>query len=680
MTLLGSQQTGLGSVPTAGEDGAGGVDPSAAVDSVTTTDPLLSIDPTTGDVLISQRIGATWGTAGSVRYFACDGTNGSDTNAGFSDVSQAAAGLVAVKTIAKLLTLIPKFGYGRIFRAAIRSGNYASDTFVDLSGFVGYQKTLIIATDTIASAGAVAFAGDANDTIAAGMTTATGMNAAGYNPTAYSVAADGTPTITLQLAGGGAPAFPAAPARPYLCRLRFDVNTHTAALRNFCDSILLVPTGAGGAQLIIGQPLPGGVVDPTDVCYIEMPNVTGLTKTAITNSGSNSASLTVAGINFGVLVANGGSLLISGCESTAAVFSDTLLICQRSVSNVPSTTRTIGTGLRCDGTQVFGGTLSLADSGDTGLSQPTLFQEPESITIERWSAPGAVLYGGAHALGNNITETIGTNPSTAHGATCQVWAAQTTTQGVAACGLAVYGGYTIGRIKFSNMGAHPGLRINGAGLGVVVQGISGGVADGNLDVGLDLTPVGGTTAGGNGCTIALAGTPTVTGTVGDIRLANGQIVTWAAVAATGLVDSAGNRFISASAPLAVVKAFSGVILTSNSAPTFGYLADIGTEAVNPTANQTDPIGYPTSARLITRLRGCQRVGTGSQAPTFTLYKNGVATAQTVTLPASTGGQVTAVDLAHPILFADGDTFDVRCDFATTAEGNQPVSATLEGPC
>ena len=114
---------------------------------------------------------------------------------------------------------------------------------------------------------------------------------------------------------------------------------------------------------------------------------------------------------------------------------------------------------------------------------------------------------------------------------------------------------------------------------------------------------------------------------------------------------------------------------------FSFLGDEGIgEAIVPAANQTDPSRYPTSMRVISRLRACVPLGNSAAVggTTFTLYKNGVATAMTCNIPASSGAGTKAVDEAHPIVFADGDDFDVRVDSATIAAA-LAVSATLEGP-
>lgn len=128
----------------------------------------------------------------------------------------------------------------------------------------------------------------------------------------------------------------------------------------------------------------------------------------------------------------------------------------------------------------------------------------------------------------------------------------------------------------------------------------------------------------------------------------------------------------------IVKAFSAVLVNSEGAGS-GFMSDAGIgEALIPGSNQVDPNRYPTSARTITRLRACVPLGTtAGQSVTFTLYKNGVATAMTCAIAASQAAGAKAVDLAHPITFADGDDYDV---FANgTINANLAISAQLEGP-
>jgi hypothetical protein len=96
--------------------------------------------------------------------------------------------------------------------------------------------------------------------------------------------------------------------------------------------------------------------------------------------------------------------------------------------------------------------------------------------------------------------------------------------------------FTISGLDISSMGANPAIRLQGMcrmSADVDLVGTTG-----NTDVGLDLTS-------SQGSTIVLFGTPTLTGGVGDIRLYDNSIVTWAsftAVAGTYLTPG-GNTFV-----------------------------------------------------------------------------------------------------------------------------------------
>lgn len=480
---------------------------------------------------------------GSVRYYACDGVYGDDGNSGYSNVTQTAAGLVAVRTLDRLLQIIPKFGAGRLVRAAVRSTNYASDTTLALAGYPGYKAFILTATADVPTAGSVAFAGGANDAICAGMSTATGMNAGGYNSTVYSVSS-GTATITLQLNGGGAPSFPAMPARPYGCRLRFDAATKTVALRNKCVGIIHV---SGGNTFILSLPL-GTDPDPLDVCYIEMPAVTGPIKTILGHfggDGDGNPSYQITGFQLGVVEASHSRLRITGCECSTFIGTSTTVFASQISVDVPTVGRVIGLGLRYDQINARAGTWNLTDCAGTSTG-PAVFFQPAAFVWER-SGTGAqlILYGGAHACGNTIVETVGTHLSTVHGANCQVWGNVSPPQGTLRCGLWLDGGYRLGRIRFSSQGANPCIRQVGIAHGSIMSNqLTGGAVDGNTDVGLDLGPAGlsGDTVGAVGVTIALTSAPQITGTAGDIRLPDGTIKTWADAVA-GFVDSKQNRFV-----------------------------------------------------------------------------------------------------------------------------------------
>jgi hypothetical protein len=500
---------------------------------------------------------ATWAIA-TKRFFAVDGVNGIDTNTGFSDVSQAAAGVVALKTIARLLEVLPIVGNGRNAQVAVKAGAYATDTILAIP-HAGYASLLIYVTDTVASAGAIAFQGDAADKTALGMTTATGMNAAGYNPIAGSTAN----SLVAQLAGGGAPGFGAVPARPYGCRIRFDVASTTAALRNFGTTVLLT---TGGTTLAIADLLPAAPVS-SDVFYIEMPNLTGPTLTYLQGSGDVTSTLaTIAGFNLGAVEATKAAFQLAGCETGAIL----TFGCFVQILGQYSSSGTIHSGgVRATQINSEGDYLTVNDLATTSTTAFNAYINPVFLLYERSSCSGMLVYGGFNANGNNVASGIGTNSSTVHGNDCQSWGQPTPPPGVQACGLSVGGGTTLGRTHFTGMGVRPCARINGTGLGVNVYGITGSIADGNLDVGLDLSPSGlsGNTTGAMGCTISIVGTPSATGTNGDIRLSDGTIISWA-TAMAGVVDANGNRiFAAGNAPDHPIAVASGAgVLAPTNAP------------------------------------------------------------------------------------------------------------------
>lgn len=502
---------------------------------------------------------ADW-TASNTRFFACDGTNGSDTNLGWSDTSQAVAGTVAVQTIGRLLLILAKFGQGRSCRAAIRSGNYASDITIDLSGFIGFKALEITGTDTVASAGSVAFAGDTNDSICAGFTTATGLNAAGYNITNVSVDGLGTTTLTLQLNGGGSPTFGANPARPYGCRIRGDIN-NTAGNRNVCASVIFVTSAT---QIIVGL---NAIPTPAagDVFYLEMPNVTGPTTTLMQHSGQTTSNLVeIVGIQLGQFRASFADVILSGCEATRIQ----CMQCRLSLSNTDPVGNVIGPSIRLAGfMSLTGGSLNMTDGSITNVAASTL-DHVGTLLIERSSWGSQLLcFGTSQAAGNNIQYSIGTNSSTNHGSTCQAWGTVTAPAGTIRCGLYIAGGLYHGRINYGGMGANPSYVVNGTGLGVTIQGATG--STGNTDVGMSLAPNGasGNTVGAMGCTIAIIPVDSVTGTTGDIRLSDGTIVSWA-TASAGILDVNGNRlFAAGNAPDHPISVASGAgVLAPTNAP------------------------------------------------------------------------------------------------------------------
>jgi|HubBroStandDraft_5_1064220.scaffolds.fasta_scaffold00702_9 hypothetical protein len=652
-------------------EGDGGGD----VNSVSATDNRVTAEPTTGSVVIAQFAVADWALT-VTRFFAVDGVNGNDANSGFSDVSPADAGAAAKKTLTAISEVIPPNGAGRVGQLYVSNGGVnTSHTYSEAAQFLtqlsGYGGFGLCATGTNPNAGAVAFDGAVNTQIYAGGITVPGLNVGGYNPT-------GTPTTTviqmLQV-GGGAPALPAEPAAPLGWRIRFDIATSTVALRGICKSIVKV---ASGTTVTIGSEL-SVVPSAVDVFYIEKAGVL-FTTPFVGIGASDTEGLSIVGIDFQteVFVYSGTPRFsFCGCNSIASQapaltsINPAATIFQAGGSGL---SRPVGGGLRNAGTYTnltYGGArVSWTDSMMVGTAEMIVSGGDNSIGDGCAFGAGLVVQGsygstqwndGADSIGG-----IGTTPVTPTrflGPGLNVGFM---------CGLQLRGSRcSLRSCDFQNMGGNPAILLLGTCDLQIVNTITG--STGNTDVGLDLTQ-------SQRSRIVVRNLPSVTGTLGDIRLAGGQIISWAEISATGIIDSAGNTIMFfTSPPVVTVKAFSG-ILTSSEGTVFTYLADTGIgESIVPGSNQVDPTRYPISFRLITRLRACAPLGTpAGGAVTFTLYKNGAATAMTCTIAASSGAGTKASDLVHPILFLDGDDYDLRAD-AGIIPSNIAVSAILEGP-
>lgn len=168
-------------------------------------------------------VAASWpiaiaGTA-QTRYYCVDGTAGSDSRRGYVDAAAGATlttcSSVAVKTVARALTLIPRFGAGRSVVLLIKTGTYAE--FLDLTGFAGYRYFL--------KRGSTDLTNSVSDRITAGARTAvTGPNGNG----SFTVAAAGASTSGFSINAGSLGATDADVG----WRFRFDAATATVALRN----------------------------------------------------------------------------------------------------------------------------------------------------------------------------------------------------------------------------------------------------------------------------------------------------------------------------------------------------------------------------------------------------------------------------------------------------------------
>lgn len=645
-----------------------------ATDQIPTSGPVIPIGVVVQQGIVGAKTGVIqWLPAGTntaqadwplpvsnavpnIRWYALDFVNGIDTNIGFSDTSAADAGTKAVKTAARLNQILPIDGKGRNVVVLIAASDYA-DSSSFLMGRSGYKNFITRATVTDATAGSTAFLDDTNDRNMNGNITATGMNAAGYNPTG----APTTRAIQCLKVGGAAPAFPAEVpiSLPGGSRIRFDINTTTVALRGIRRTVVKV---AGTDTLTVDKLLPAAPV-AADIFYLEMPGVkfTELC-CSLFNGPDNGGVSFLAGLQSTGTVAGARAIFSQGNVQFAdCYFSGTQASILRggTVSlnsiyvNINNTNQDTGGACRSAGRFSITGSAQYINPSGTGPYCGSFgldragTGEPETNFV----AVTGVSYTRCKGTAQNSAETdpdcIGTVASqvAAGYGPCRILGPGSFTP---SCGLVLGSDATISSLDITGMGAVPAIVMTAAGLAVVITGPLTG-ATGNTDVGLDLTNA-------QDCTIYLDAVPTVTGTAGDIRLAGGQIVTWAA-AANGITDSRGNRiFGTAGLPLVPLKFTASLFGGAGAA--LSYAAD--TSPVLLVANEAVAVRYPTSQCLKMRLRvTVLALSTNTINNTVTLFKNGVATAMTITIPAATAAFTKFVDSAHPIVFADGDDFALQ---------------------
>jgi len=518
-----------------------------------------------------QYMVAQWPQA-NPRIYAVDGVNGNDANDGFADAASAstpdvvaatqAAGLVAKKTLAGLAAIFPRQGSARNCVVVIAAGTYADSIVKVLNGCEGYRTLIVRGTGTNPTAGCTAFDGSPADLVYVGAQIATGTNANGYNPTGGAT----TSVIPCQLNGGGSATFAAEPAVPLACRLRFDANTATVALRNQTAQIIQV----SGSTLTLSNTTKLSTAPATnDVFYIEQPGVVSpissveplaLRSLAYHNVSSNylvgiwitggtaipSGDMTLcffqcAGMGGG----SGLPLTIDNSEHLGGVY-----------IYVDGSLPRIGGAGRIDGFTSF-------DLGANALnfSSFTIYFPGSGVNVldiqNIYIGDGAVVYGTLHCGGNRPTIS---SDSITLGALLDLGEKTTRILGSGTkYGLHLdnFAG-TVGGFDITGVGAHPAIMLDRQCQITFFNLVSG--STGNSDVGMDLTTT-------YGSVIVLVTIPTVTGTLGDVRLADGTIISWA-TAAAGVTDVNGNQiYARGSAPLSPIPvANGGATVTMTNAP------------------------------------------------------------------------------------------------------------------
>lgn len=670
LALLASPRTfGSSKYGPAGGSGSG------TVTSVTSTGGTVTVTNASGPA-VNLEVGptvtsATW-TVGNTRWYAVDAAGGNDSNVGYSDTSSADAWTKRKATITALAAIIPRNGAGRTIAVIVGGGGqtYADDLGLLFNGTTAYTLFGVRATGTLSSAGATAGAGDVADLIGSGYVTATGMNAAGYNPT-------GAPTTTavqLLKVGGGAPGFSAEPAIPVGARMRFDSATTTSALRNICRTATRL---SGTDTLYPSTPWPATPTS-SDVMYIEMPGTT----VTLASAWHGNLVTRIAGFSFSGAVILGG---VSGTNPTWAVsnsfFGAALTIRNTAVILTPS--------------MIFPGiaTTSIGDSRVTGaytarVSDSSLFatvivglatfQNPQAIAMNAgFFAGGIQVEGGGIGNGEINAAAISTLGAITPGGGIE---APTRVLRSGSSAITLIGAKVqLGQLTFP-AGSARALSIQGTchivNMSTVFSTAGSLKNEGaNLtDIGVEFNSSGGNISSGSIFRQGVSNASNVVGANGAIRMVGGHILTWAQINATGIVDRNGNRIIGPEPPSWAMKS-SGFLLGAAGATT-STLADTGSTAGG--ANMAG-VEYVTSLRIVDRLYVRAISNTFATSVVATVYKNGVATALTTTITAGSTATFSDTTAAHAVLFSDGDRISVVLSNAGDNGKTIVVTAWVEGP-
>ncbi len=656
------------------------------------------------DLNIYPSQNAGWDSA-AIRIFAVDGENGDDGNIGFAttvlnptaaeySAACAAAGLVAKRTFNGAAQVFPKEGAGRRAVILIASGDYTADLGFGrlmsyLSGYAdGYP--LVRGTITDETAGSVAFAGDVADSMMAGLVTGAGMFAAGYNP----IASPTLGSIQCQQVGGGAPGFTSELGLPVGQRLRFAIDTATAILQGLCFQIIRV---IGTDTLVLdANPLVVGSPSVDDVFFIEQYGVV-LNENIIVQA-ETPPLFDVTDPNVGMQLAGlgngpGGAMEFINIAALLVCCATDFCVVNGGSFRTPSFGFTerplLPIGFRrpgrCGGGWRSGSSFDaewtrLGLEGFVSLGQTT-FTRPQALSliystvaqnVNIYSFDGTV---GVTTGAENSPDSVNLGRHLAGPVLDPDRVPRIVGDGTCAPLVIWDSRVEMGWLKITGAGGFPEIEIHDRSQLRISGPLSGDGTD--TDVGLDLT-----NAVGSLVEISAAIAPTLSGSLGDIRLRmpfpGVAIISWAQAIATGIVDYAGNRVFAVAAPVAAVKCFTGALLGGAGAA-LSYCADDALALL--VANAVIPTRYPTSLRLLTRLRVMTlAASTNILVNTVTLYQNGLATLMSVTIPAGTAAFTKFSDVAHPILFSDGDDIALVISNTGADVGAQTIiAATLEGP-
>lgn len=471
-----------------------------------------NVPPTTSgsssSTVPSPAIVASWAVA-STRWYAVDPINGSDANAGYSDVSMAAAGLVAKKTWVGLLAVIPISGNGHTVVIAM-GANTAGATYGEdlvLDGCVGYADITMVATTD--------FSDTATDRLLSGFVqSAVGPGGSGE------WTCDVAPTVSaFTVTAGTLPAGTAGVGK----RVRFTGNV-TAALANQCRAI------QGNTASVVTL-LTDLSVSPAagDTFFIEGPGVlfTNVRLAGVHARGSVILRGVASTALFRIVDCGGvNGVTIGGCESATAVIFRSC-ISSFTVSTAPGPGGSVGMGLRAVTTLDITDVRSLTLGGLAVLTATTI------RGVREMSQTGAVFRGNVSfqacggALGTSSSFGFQFGRASAGSRDTLIDGGHIVIQGVV--GL-------FQNIVIQNAGASAAIIVDNC--------------EGNNCTFVSVTGSTGNTARGfSAFSASFDGiyrftTTTVTGTSGDALVGNASTaLSWSDLALTNVIDAAGNNYI-----------------------------------------------------------------------------------------------------------------------------------------
>lgn len=479
------------------------------------------------------------------RYYAVDYINGVDTNRGYSDVDAATAGTVAIKTLTQLRKIVPLFGNGRDIVILVAGDPAGADlqylkpdgvTLDDLDlRLIGYRVVLVRSTR--------AFTNTTADKIILGAAIgSTGPDIGGvWTCTA------GSTTSVIQVASATLPTEPSATGM----RVRFTGNV-TAALAN--KTAIIWKNTAG--VITVGVNLSNTPANG-DTFYIERAGVSvnNINITCLAGAGMNTGQIqfptSIVGFRARQTDASPAvynwschDLRLNFCEFDQFLSMRAMNFIQIDQQYVDEggTTQTTGVGVRHAQNKAVllnGATfLTYNHSAIYSASTPYNISRCAAYVIGRgcyFAGRLGLIFCGTGATSSSAVSLFGADGSGQNarligpgsGSTNAVFTL-TSTNG------------RISGVDISNAGASPAVTVASFSAGYLSFRTMVSTDGGNTDVGISFGTSGQVNA--SAATAEFATSCTLTGTLGDIRMGDGGITSYAAVQNTRYIDAYGNRF------------------------------------------------------------------------------------------------------------------------------------------